>query len=235
MLEKTLESPLDCKEVKPVNPKGNQHWKFIARTDAEAETLILWPPEVKNWCWKRPWCWERMKAGGEGDDRKWDGWMASPTWWTMNLSKLRELVIDRKAWHAAVHGVAKSQTRLSDWTELNSFTLISNTYFSDTNCLAHWWQDLVRISWDHFGFLCGATAMITTTDSNHLATTDTLLHQGSCFQIYGLMQKSLFIFMHWRRKWQSTPMFLPGESQGQRGLVGCCLWSLTESDMTEAT
>ena len=82
----------------------------------------------------------------------------------------------RKAWHPAVHGVAKSRTRLNNWTELNSFTLISNAYFLDTNCLAHWWQDLIRISWDHFGFLCGATAMITTTDSNHLATTDTRTH-----------------------------------------------------------
>ena len=69
--------------------------------------------------WKRPWCWERSKAGGEGDDRGWDGWMASLTQWDISLSKLRELVMDREAWHAAVHGVAKSQTWLTDWTELN--------------------------------------------------------------------------------------------------------------------
>ena len=89
VLEKTLESPLDCKEIQSVNPKGNQSWIFIGRTDAEAETPILWQPDVKNW----PWCWERLKAG-EGDDRGWDGWMASLTqrtwvwvssgswWWT---------------------------------------------------------------------------------------------------------------------------------------------------------
>ena len=84
VLEKTLESPLDCKEIKPVYPKGNQSWIFIGRTDAEAEVPILWPPDAKNWLthWKRPWCWERLKVGGEGDDRGWDGWMASLAWWT---------------------------------------------------------------------------------------------------------------------------------------------------------
>ena len=76
VLEKTLESPLDCKEIQPVDPKGNQSWIFIGRTDAEADTPILWPPDAK----KRLWCWERLKAR-EGDNRGWDGWMASPTWW----------------------------------------------------------------------------------------------------------------------------------------------------------
>ena len=80
MLEKTLESPLDCKEIKPVNPKGNQYWIFIGRTDAEAHVLATWCKELTQW--KKPWCWERLKAGGEGDDRGWDGWMASPTQWT---------------------------------------------------------------------------------------------------------------------------------------------------------
>ena len=83
VLEKTLDSPLECKEIRPVNLKGNQSWLFIGRTDVEAETPILWPPDVKNWLiGKRPsWRWERLKAG-EGDDRGWDGWMASPTRWT---------------------------------------------------------------------------------------------------------------------------------------------------------
>ena len=78
VLERTLESPLDWKEIQPVNPTGNQSWIFMGRTDAEAETPILWPPDVKNWLW----CWERLRAGGEGDDRGWDGWMASWTQWT---------------------------------------------------------------------------------------------------------------------------------------------------------
>ena len=82
-MEKTLESPLDCKEIQPVHPKGNQSWILIGRTDVVAETPILWPPDMKNWLWKSsPWCWGRLKAGREGEDRGWDGWMASPTQWT---------------------------------------------------------------------------------------------------------------------------------------------------------
>ena len=78
VLEETLESPLDSKKIKSVNPKGNQPWIF---TDAEAETnnLAPWYEELTHW--KRPWCWERWKAGSEGDDRGWDGWMASLTQW----------------------------------------------------------------------------------------------------------------------------------------------------------
>ena len=86
VLEKTLKNPLDCKEIQPVNPKGDQSWVFIGRTDGEVETPILWLPAEKNWLtgkdlthWKRPWCWERLKVGGEGDDRGWDSWMASLT------------------------------------------------------------------------------------------------------------------------------------------------------------
>ena len=76
VLEKTLESPLDCKKIKPVNPKGNQSWIFIGRTDAEAEALILWPPDAKNWLhWKRPWCWERLRAEEKGTtEDKMVGW-----------------------------------------------------------------------------------------------------------------------------------------------------------------
>ena len=80
VLEKTLESPLDCKEIQPVHPKGDQSWVFIGRTDAKAETLATWCEELTHL--KRPWYWERLKAGGEGDDRGWDGWMASQTQWT---------------------------------------------------------------------------------------------------------------------------------------------------------
>ena len=81
VLEKTLESPLDCKEIQPVHPKGNQSWVFIGRTDAEAETPKLWPPDAKNWLiWKGPDAgkdWRQKEKGVTG----WDGWMASPTQW----------------------------------------------------------------------------------------------------------------------------------------------------------
>ena len=84
VLEKTLESLLDCKEIQPVHPKGNQSWIFIGRTDADwswnSKTSATWCEELIHW--KRPWCWERLKAGGEGDNRGWDSWMASLTQWT---------------------------------------------------------------------------------------------------------------------------------------------------------
>ena len=82
VLEKTLESLLDCKTIQPVHPKGNKSWIFIGRTDTEAETPIFWPPNARTNSLERPWRWERLKVGEEGDDRGRDGWMLSPTWWT---------------------------------------------------------------------------------------------------------------------------------------------------------
>ena len=98
VLDKTLESPLDSKEIKPVNPKGNQPWIFIGRTDTEVEAPILWPPDAKSQLCKRPWCWERLRAGGEGDDKGCDGLMVITDSMDMNLSKLLEIMKNRGAW-----------------------------------------------------------------------------------------------------------------------------------------
>ena len=80
VLEKTVESPLECKEIKPVNPKGNRSWIFIGRTEAEGP--IFWPPDVKNWLIGKTLILGKIEGRGEGDSRGWDGWMASPTRWT---------------------------------------------------------------------------------------------------------------------------------------------------------
>ena len=131
IVHETLESLLDCKEIQPVHPKGNHSWVFIGRTDAEAETPILCPPDELTH-WKRPWWWERLKAGGEGGDRGWNDWMASPTqwtwawansgswWWTGRPGVLQSMgsqELDTTEWlnwtELIVHGVTKSQTQLS--------------------------------------------------------------------------------------------------------------------------
>ena len=117
-------SPLDCKEIQPVHPKGNQSWIFIGRTDVEAETPTLWPPDAKNWLtgkdpdtgkiehqrrrWQRLRCLDVIRDSMD-----------------VSLSKLRELVMNRVVWHAVVHGVAESQAQLNSWNELNWTTRLN--------------------------------------------------------------------------------------------------------------
>ena len=108
MLDKTLESPLDSKEIKPVDPKGNQSWVFVGRTDAEAETPILWPPDVKSQLiGKDPDAGKDRRQEEKGTTE--DEMVAITNLMDMSLSKLRKVVMDREAWHAVVHGVSKSR------------------------------------------------------------------------------------------------------------------------------
>ena len=129
VLEKTLESPLNCKEIKPVHPKGNQSWIFIGSTDAKAETPILWPPDVKSWLiGKDPNAgkdWRQKKKGMTEDEMV--GWHHQLD----GHELVQELATDRGAWCAAAHGVAKSRTWLSDWTELMVILYL--------NIIKFWW------------------------------------------------------------------------------------------------
>ena len=116
VMEKTLESPLDCKEIQPVHPKGDQSWIFTGRTDAEGETPVLWPLDTKNQLiGKSPWCWERLKAGGQGDDR---GWASGGHHWLdgHEFEWAPWVGSGSEAWPAAVHVAAKlTMTEQLNW------------------------------------------------------------------------------------------------------------------------
>ena len=146
MLKKTVESPLDCKGIQPVHPKWDQSWVFIGRTDAEAETPVLWPPDAKNWLiGKDPDAGLGLGAGGEGDDRGWDGWMASPTlrtwvwvnsgswWWTGRLGMLWFMdTTERLNWTEAMFKLSKYFWKFTSSThEILEFLLF--------HCISHTW------------------------------------------------------------------------------------------------
>ena len=136
VLEKTLESPLDCKEIQPVHPKGDQSWVCIGRTDVEAETPTLCPPNAKSWLIWKDSCWERLRAGGKGDDRGWDGWIASLTLWIW-------VWVDSGSWWwtgrpGMLHswGLKESDTtEWPNWTELNCLTALRSKYWFITDNL----------------------------------------------------------------------------------------------------
>ena len=145
VLEKTLESPLDSKEIQPVHPKGNQSWIFIGRTDAEAKTPILWPPDAKNWLVGKNFDAGKgilLKVGGEGDKRGWDGWMVSPTQWTWVWAN------SRSWWWTGSPGEQQSmgsQRIRHNWeTELNWTELVEIIW-------AYWiWMSILWNSWPLF-------------------------------------------------------------------------------------
>ena len=183
------------------------HWKDWCWS-WNSSPLATWCKELTHW--KRPWCWEGLGAGGEGDDRGWDGWLASLTQWTWVW------VNSGIWWWTGRPGMLRfvgSKRVKHDWkTELNWTEFINTEKAMATHSITLGW----KIPW--------------------MEEPGSLQSMGSLGVRYDwATQLSLFTLMHWRRKWQPTPVFLPGESQGRGSLVGCRLWGRTESDMTEAT
>ena len=167
--EKILESPLDCKEIKPVDPKGNQSWIFIGKTDAEAEAPILWPSDAKNWLTgKGPDLGKDWKQEEKGNDREWEGWMTSPTQWTW-------------VWASS-----------SSWWRTGKTCMLQSMGFQRVG--HNWGTELT--DW-------------------HSLPGGSVVKNLPASQIWPLDQED-----PWRRNWQPTPVFLPGESHGQRRLAG---------------
>ena len=201
VLEKTLESPLDCKEIQPVHPKGDQSWTFIGKTDAEAS--IFWPLDAKNWL-----------TGKDPDAGKYWRWEEKGT--------TEDEMVGRHHWH--------------DGHEFEQALRVDDGQ-GNLVCCRPWG----RKELDTTSNWTAEKAMAP--HSSTLAWKIPWVEEPGRLQSMGSRRVghdwatslSLFTFMHWRRKWQPTPVFLPAESQGWGSLVGCRLWGRTESDTTEAT
>ena len=163
--------------------------------------------------WKRLWCWEGLGAGGEGEDRGWDGWMASLTRWTWVW------VNSGSWWWTGRPGIVQfmgSQRAEHDWATELDWTEQTEHLYAEKAMAPHSSTLAWKIPWTEEP--SGLQSMGSLRVRHDWATS-----------------LSLLTFMHWRRKWQPTPVFLPGESQGRGSLVGYRLWGRTESDTTEAT
>ena len=243
VLEKTLGSSLHCKEIKSVSPKWNQSWIFIGRTDAEAETLILWIPDVKSRLTRKhpdfgkDWRQER---------RAWQktSWLDGiPIQWTWVSAS------SRRWWRAGKPGMLQSmgsQRVRHEWvTEQQQNIPLKTSY--KIKALKSYRRNNEQ-SWYFFQELFCASCVLPL-EKAMAPHSSTLAWKIPWMEEPGRLQSmrsrrvghnwatslSLFTFMHWRRKWQSTPVFLPGESQGWESLTGCRLWGRTELDTTEAT
>ena len=203
VLEKTLESPLDCEEIKPVNPKGNQPWIFIGRTDAEAETPILWPPDVKNWLLGKDLDagkdWRQEKKGTTEDEMVgWHHWLDGHEFeQAPGVGEGQGSLVCCSPW-----GCKELDTieRLN-WTELNAHFEMLMGDIQENSLVAQMIKNLPAVQETH---------------------------------VWSLGWEDLWVGkILWRRKWQPTPVFLPGEFHGQRILAGYSPWGHKESDRTE--